>query len=162
MCEERERSIKRRQKPNYEVERKKFERGEIRDVSKCLSERKIEEKSTDIFELKEAKVAEVGDSAVSGFDGDDELNQLHRLRTEQIHRRATTTTRYFSHSLSLLRNLSKTDDRSQSQLSTTASERPSPSLSHPRFISLSLSIIISFSNQSLASNSFTYSRSFLV
>lgn len=69
-------------------------------MSKCLSERKIEEKSTDIFELKEAKVAEVGDSAVSGFDGDDELNQLHRLRTEQIHRRATTSTRYLSHSLS--------------------------------------------------------------
>lgn len=33
-----------------------------------------------IFELKEGKVAEVGDGAVSWFDGNDELRQLHRLR----------------------------------------------------------------------------------
>lgn len=39
-----------------------------------------------VFELEKTKVAEVGDSEVSGLDGDDELNQLHRLRPEQIHR----------------------------------------------------------------------------
>ena len=33
-----------------------------------------------IFELKECKVAEIGDGAVSRFDGNDELRQLHRLR----------------------------------------------------------------------------------
>ena len=33
-----------------------------------------------IFELKESKVAEIGDGAVSRFDGNDELRQLHRLR----------------------------------------------------------------------------------
>lgn len=54
-----------------------------------------------VFELEETKVAEIGDGEVSGLDGDDELNQLHRLRPEQIHRR--TATHHFS---VLLRTLS--------------------------------------------------------
>lgn len=42
---------------------------------------------TDVFELDEAEVAEVGDGVVSGLHRDDELHQLHRLRPEQVHRR---------------------------------------------------------------------------
>lgn len=45
-----------------------------------------------IFELKKAKVAEIRDGAVSWFDRNNELRQLHRLRTQQIHRCTFTTT----------------------------------------------------------------------
>lgn len=40
-----------------------------------------------VFELEEAKLSEVGNGLMSGLDGDDDLNQLHRFRPEQIHRR---------------------------------------------------------------------------
>lgn len=52
---------------------------------------------TYVFELEEAEVAEIRDSEVSRLDGDDDLDELHRLRPEQIHRRTA-----LSHSLSLL------------------------------------------------------------
>lgn len=42
-----------------------------------------------IFELEKTEITEIGDSNAGGFDGDDDLNQLHRLRPHQIHRRAT-------------------------------------------------------------------------
>lgn len=51
---------------------------------------------TYVFELEEAEVAEIRDSEVSRLDGDDDLDELHRLRPEQIHRRTA-----LSHSLSL-------------------------------------------------------------
>lgn len=37
-------------------------------------------KETYVFELEEAEVAEVGDGKVCGLDGDDDLDELHRLR----------------------------------------------------------------------------------
>ena len=33
-----------------------------------------------VFELEEAKLSEVGNGLMSGLDGDDDLNQLHRFR----------------------------------------------------------------------------------
>lgn len=32
-----------------------------------------------VFELNETEVTEISDGQVSGFDGDNDLNQMHRL-----------------------------------------------------------------------------------
>lgn len=36
---------------------------------------------TYVFELKEAEISEIGNCAMSGFNRDDELHQLHLFRT---------------------------------------------------------------------------------
>lgn len=46
--------------------------------------------------MEEAEVAEIRDGEVSALDGDDDLDELHRLRPEQIHWGTAS-----SHSLSL-------------------------------------------------------------
>lgn len=59
----------------------KIESRNCKNVKKRKKERKKKVISgANIFELKESKVAEIGDGAVSRFDGNDELRQLHRLR----------------------------------------------------------------------------------
>ena len=44
-----------------------------------------------IFELKKAEITEVGDGAMRRLDGNDELDELHRLGAEEIHGWTATT-----------------------------------------------------------------------
>lgn len=54
------------------------------------------EEGTNIFELKKAELAEVGDGAARRVNRNDQVHQLHWLRPKQIHRWPTIHFFFFS------------------------------------------------------------------
>lgn len=62
------------------------------DQRSQLNWREKEREYVYVFELDEAEITKVRDGKMSRFHRNNDLNELHRLRAHQIHRRTATTT----------------------------------------------------------------------